>query len=307
MKLLITGAAHPTTEQLDRLRENGHAVWFLQNENEPLPLPAEQVEGVVANGLFLHHDIAQFTSLRYIQLTSAGMDRVPLAYIQAHGITLHHAAGVYSIPMAEFAVSSVLQIYKPHTFFRNNQREHRWEKHRQIAELYGKRVVIVGCGGVGTACAKRFHAFECDVTGVDLVPRSDPYYTAILPLCDMNRAIAQADILLLTVPLTEQTHHLIGTNELALLKDEAMIINLSRGAVLDTLALRCALQKRPLYAVLDVFEQEPLAPDDPLWDHERVIISPHNSFVGEHNDRRLWALIHQNLQNEMGNGSLPKQ
>lgn len=296
MKLLVTGAARPSATHLESLRTLGHSVWFLQNENEDLPLPAEEIEGVVANGLFLHHDIARFTALRYIQLTAAGLDRVPVDYVREHGITLHNAAGVYSIPMAEFAVAAVLCLYKQFAFFRTAQAAHRWDKHRGLRELCGKQVCIVGCGNVGTACAKRFAALGCTVCGVDIFPREDDAYTAIHPLTDLHTVLAAADIVVLTVPLTENTRHLIGERELALLQEEAVLVNIARGAVVDTAALEAALNTRPLYAVLDVFPEEPLSPDSPLWDHERVLITPHNSFVGEHNDDRLWALIQTNLR-----------
>ncbi len=300
MNILITGAAHPTPTQLDALRADGHTVWFLQNEQDALPLPAEEIEGVVANGLFLHHDITRFSALRYIQLTAAGLDRVPIDYVREQGITLHNAAGVYSIPMAEFAVAAVLALYKQLTFFRTAQASHRWDKHRGLRELSGKQVCIVGCGNVGTACATRFTALGCTVCGVDLIPRTDDAYSAIRPLSALHETLSAADVVILTVPLTDETRHLIDIDELMLLKDDAILVNIARGAIVNTDALETILNTRPLYAVLDVFEDEPLSPDSPLWDHERVLITPHNSFVGEHNDERLWSTIRKNLSNVKG-------
>ena len=94
MKLLITGAWKCTSEQLNQIETMGHSVIFMQNEKDELPCLYEEVEGVICNGLFLHHSIEKFTSLRYIQLTSAGFDRVPMDYVQAHGIAIHNARGV---------------------------------------------------------------------------------------------------------------------------------------------------------------------------------------------------------------------
>ncbi len=296
MNLLITGAAHPTEERLNHLRALGHTVWCLPQERDALPLPTEEVEGVVANGLFLHHDISDFRNLKYIQLTSAGLDRVPLDYIRAHGIALHNAAGVYSAPMAEFAVAAALYIYKQLAFFTANQHTRTFEKHRGLRELGGKRVCILGCGNVGTACAARFAAFGCRVTGVDISPRDDDRFSSVLPLEQLHTVLKDTDILLLTLPLTEATHHIIGAKELALLKDGALLINIARGGVVDTAALTKVLADRPLYAILDVFEEEPLPTDSPLWGCERVLLTPHNSFVGEQNDDRLWALIQSNLE-----------
>ena len=128
MKLLVTGAWNGTIEQLNQIEAMGHSIVFMQNEKEMLPCAYEDVEGVICNGLFLSHPIEKLTSLRYIQLTSAGFDRVPMDYVQAHGIEIHNARGVYSIPMAEFALSGVLQLYKKSRFFFENQKKKVWKK-----------------------------------------------------------------------------------------------------------------------------------------------------------------------------------
>ena len=121
MKLLITGAWRCTPEQLNVLRSKGHEITFMQNEMDELPCPYEEVEGIICNGLFLHHPIEKFTSLRFVQLTSAGFDRMPMDYAKAHTIAVYNARGVYSVPMAEFAVCGVLQLYKQSRFFMQNQ------------------------------------------------------------------------------------------------------------------------------------------------------------------------------------------
>ena len=108
---------------------------------------------------------------------------------------------------------------------------------------------------------------------------------------------AQADILVLTLPLTEQTHHLFGEEAFQKMKKGAILVNIARGGVVDTKALIQALQTHLGGAVLDVFEEEPLVESSALWDMEHVIATPHNSFVGDGNDRRLTGVIFQNLQN----------
>ena len=296
MNLLVTGAWHCTQEQLDSLQQLGHAVFFLQNEQDALPLPYESVEGVICNGLFLHHPIERFENLRYIQLTSAGFDRVPMDYVQAHGIKIRNARGVYSIPMAEFAISGVLQIYKRARFFARNQGQCRWEKHRELRELYGKNVCIVGCGSVGTECAKRFGAFGCRVTGVDLYPREDLNYGSMMPLESLDSILPDADVVVLTLPLTEQSRHLMNKTRLKNMKEGAVLVNIARGAVVDTAELLAWLQGKRGAAVLDVFEEEPLDSTNPLWQMENAIITPHNSFVGDGNANRLFDVIKRNLR-----------
>ena len=294
MKLLLTGAFKCTDEQIEYLKSLGHDIVFLGDEREKLDFDVSDIEGVICNGLFVYNDIEQFHSLKYIQLTSAGFDRVPMDYIKQHGIEIHNARGVYSIPMAEFAICGVLQLYKQSRFFNKNQSENKWEKHRELLELYGKTVLIVGCGSVGTECAKRFSAFGCNVLGVDLYPREDKNYNKMVTLDLLDNAISDADIVVLTLPLTDETYHLFNDKRLKRLRKNAVLVNISRGAVIDTVAL---IESLPNIggAVLDVFEEEPLPLNSPLWNMENVIITPHNSFVGDGNRNRLNNMIISNL------------
>ena len=295
MTLLVTGAWRCTEEQLNKIRALGHRVCYLQHENDPIPLPYESVEGVICNGLFLYHPIERFTKLRYIQLISAGFDRVPMEYVRAHDIEIHNARGVYSIPMAEFAISGVLQLYKQSRFFYENQKKSVWEKHRGLLELYGKQVCIVGCGSVGTECAKRFAAFGCVVTGVDLYPCEDDTYACMTSLDHLDDVLSEADIVVLTLPLTDQTKHLMDAKRLARLKKGAILVNIARGAIVETKALLEWLQNEQGSAVLDVFEEEPLWEEHPLWQMENVILTPHNSFIGDGDAERIIKMIFRNL------------
>ena len=295
MNLLVTGAYAWSEKQLNKLRTLGHDVVFMQYENSSLPCEAEWVEGVVCNGLFLHHPIEQFKNLMFIQLTSAGYDRVPMDYVEEHKIKIYNARGVYSIPMAEFALCGVLQLYKKSRFFFENQKEHKWEKHLELLELYGKTVCIVGCGSVGQECAKRFCGFGCSVIGVDLKPYKNDFFESMISIEEIETFISKSDIVVLTLPLTEQTKGLFNSDMFAKMKKGAVLVNIARGAIVDTVALKNALQNNLGGAVLDVFEEEPLGENSPLWDMENVIITPHNSFVGEGNKERITQCIYKTL------------
>lgn len=298
MRLLVTGAWRYTQTHLDQLRDLGHTVVEMPDERGALPCPPKDVEGVICNGLFLYHSIEAFSSLRYVQLTSAGYDRMPMEYAAEHGIAVYNARGVYSLPMAEYALWGVLSIYKEGCFFARNQAECRWEKHRGLRELWGKRVTVVGCGSIGTACASRFSAMGCPVTGVDLFPKATDPYKVVYPVEFLGDVLPQTDILVLTLPLTDATHYLIGEQALASLPNGAVVVNISRGGVMDTKALTSALTQRELYAVLDVFEEEPLPAEHPLWTLPNVILTPHNSFVGEGNGARMTEVVLENLKGQ---------
>lgn len=295
MNILITGAWQQAKKYIPELEKQGHQIEFLQYEKDELPCSYEWVEGIIGNGLFLSHPIEKFVNLKYIQLTSAGFDRVPMDYVNQNHIAIRNARGVYSVPMAEFSVAGVLELYKKKRFFAQMQKEHRWEKHRDLLELCGKTVCVVGCGSVGTECAMRFKAFGCNVIGVDLFPRADMNYERMVRLEELDAELPDADVIVLTLPLTDETRHMMNAERFAMLKKSAVVVNIARGAVVETKAMIEALPDLG-GAVLDVFEEEPLSADSPLWDMENVLITPHNSFVGDGNAKRLSDLIMENVR-----------
>lgn len=296
MNILITGATQFNQNQLDAIKDMGHVLFWQQQEKDELVCNPEIIDCVICNGLFLHHDISQFNHLKYIQLTSAGYDRVPMDYISEHGIKIQNAKGVYSIPMAEFIFAGVLQIYKQMQQFNENQKNALWEKNREIVELNGKTVCVIGCGDVGTECAKRFQAFGCQVIGIARKNVQNAFYDEIKLTEALNEILPQVDIVILSVPLTKDTEKMIGMKQLALMKDGAILVNVSRGNVVDEDALVQALQTRPIYGVLDVFETEPLDQGHPLWKLDNVVLTPHNSFTSDKNLNRLFQLTYGQLK-----------
>ena len=292
MNLLITGAWTDAKKHIADIEAMGHQVRFLQQEKDELPCTYEWVEGVICNGLFLHHPISLFTSLRYIQLTSVGYDRVPMEEVEHRRIKIYNARGVYSIPMAEFAVAGVLNLYKNMARFQAQQERHEWTKNRRIRELAGSNVVIVGCGSVGTECAKRFKAFGCQVIGIDVTARDDSWFDRMVEIGELDRVLPGADVVVLTVPLTEKTRGLIDERRLNLIGNQGILVNIARGGIID----QKALETWNGSAVLDVFEKEPLEDSSPLWEKENTIVTPHNSFVGSGNGERLTNVIFKNLK-----------
>ena len=295
-KVLLTGAYQYTKTQLVQLKKMGLEIDFLQNESEPLAEP-EKYDIVICNGLFLYHRIEDFKNLKYIQLTSAGYDRVPIEYITSHNIKIYNARGVYSIPMAEWAVLKALELYKKSIGFYESRAKQEWQKRRGLLELFGKTVVIAGCGSIGIEAAKRFKVFGTRILGVDLRRPQSECFDEYIHVSDINDALPRADILVLTLPLTKDTYHLINAERLDIMKHEAVVINISRGKVVDEPALTRALMSKKLFgAALDVFEEEPLSRKSPLWQMDNVIITPHNSFVGDGNHDRMFEVIIHNLK-----------
>lgn len=301
MKILLTGAFPYNDNQLNEIKSLGYEITFIQDERMPIDFDVRDIEAVVCNGLFLYTPIEKFKSLKFIQLTSAGLDRVPLDYIKEHGIKLFNARGVYSQPMAEFALCGILQLYKQSRFFYENQLKHNWEKNRNLTELYGKTVCIAGAGSVGQAVAKLFSAFDCNIIGIDPFVKEQSYFYCVKGLNEFDNVLKVSDIVILTLPLTEENKGFFNKGKFSIMKKDSVFVNIARGKLVNEQDLISAIQENQIGgAVLDVFEEEPLSPTSPLWDLENVIITPHNSFVGN-NTPRLFDLITKNLGDFNGN------
>lgn len=296
MNLLITGAWQNATQHFNKLNRLGHCIEFMQWENEALPCNPEWVEGVICNGLFQHHDIAQFPKLRYIQLTSAGYDRVDMEYVRAHGITIHNAGDTYAIPMAEHALCGVLMLYRQMPKFLSNQQLKLWSKERFLPELNGKHVLILGCGSVGQACAHRFAAMGCTVTGIARTSRFITRFESVHTLTSLPALLPTADLVILALPACPDTKQLFNAKTFERMKPTSVLVNIARGELVDETALVTALNDGQLAgAVLDAFSKEPLSTNSPLWEMPNVIITPHNSFVGDRNNKRLSKEIIRHL------------
>ena len=292
MKTLITGAFQATNEEYAMLEALGLDISFQQFEKDKVEAP-EQYEAVICSGLFLYNDIRDFTNLRYIQLTSAGLNRVPVDYIREHGIELHNAAGVYAAPMAEWTLMRLLELYKnADKLFANRE----WVKDRTWRELGGKTACIVGFGAYGAEVAKRLKAFGVEVCVVNRSVKESAFVDEFYTMDKLNEVLRKADMVIMAIALTNETEHLMNAERFAEMKDGAVFVNATRGGVVDEAALVDALLNKLAGAALDVFETEPLPDDSPLWHIENLLVSPHNSFVGENNHARLMSVVMKNFE-----------
>lgn len=302
-KILVTGAARFSECQIEALSRAFGDVVFMKDEAGELPCEASDVVATVCNGLFLSHDIDLFSRLRFIQLTSAGLDRVPLDRIRERGIALFNARGVYSVPMAEWALFRVLEHYKQAGHFALCGHKKAWEKCRDLKEINGKRIGVLGAGDIGCRVGRLFAALGADVVGFDVNVGDRPGFSAVLEPARLRQEASELDVIILTAPSLASTYHVVDAAVLRSMKADAMLVNVSRGSLVDEAALADVLTVRTdLFAALDVFETEPLEPSSPLWSMSNVAISPHNSFVSDGNNRRLFDLTLENFDSFCGNG-----
>lgn len=296
INLLITGAFSCEESDIKKLEELKIKVSFHKDEKENVE-NAGLYDAVICNGLFLYNDIKKFENLKYIQLTSAGYDRVPMEYIKEHNIEIYNARGVYSIPIAEWTLTKILELYKKSRDFYIKQENKLWEKEREIFELYGKTAVIVGCGSIGTEIAKRLKAFDTKVFGVDIYKPNESFFDEYYDIKNIDEAIKKADLIISSVPITEATYHLFDKEKFDIMNEQCVFCNFSRGKVVNEQDLISALEDKKIYgAILDVFEEEPLDKKSKLWNMENVILTPHNSFVGVGNKKRMFEVAYRNFR-----------
>lgn len=297
MNLLFAGNYQLDEKKICELEQLGVNVTIMKEENFPLSVKPEEIDAIVCNWLFVNHNISQFTKLKYVQLLSAGMERIPMDYAVQNNIKVNNARGVYSIPMAEFAISGVLQLLKKSKCFMEQQVQHKWEKHRDLGELSDKTVCVLGMGSVGCEVAKKFSVFAKEIIGVDLYEVQNKYFNKYCEIGMMDKAISASDIVVITLPLTKETEYLFNKSIFKEMKDTSIIVNIARGKIINELELIEALNKKDIGgAVLDVFEEEPLNKNSEIWDIPNVIATPHNSFVSQMNDNRMWNIIIDNLR-----------
>ncbi len=297
MKVLITCGYTFREEQLKRLEALGCEVVTWPNEKEPVSESHYDADILLSYRMFEYTDITQFKNLKLIQLTSSGLDHVPLELIRKRGILLCSARGIYSIPIAEWVILKVLEIYKKSRHFEAAQARAQWKQNRHIYELYGKTVGIAGTGSIGTEIAKRVKAFGCDTVGLNTSGGRRSYFDQCYPTEKLYDFLEQSDIVVLTLPLTKETNHLIDRKALSVMKEEAVLVNVSRGAVINEWDLLHHLgQGHLLGAALDVFEEEPLPPHHDLWRHPKVTATPHNSFLSVNVQDRAFDLAYDNIR-----------
>lgn len=279
------------------IRQMGYSTTFVNVEKDAIINAPEDYDVVVCNWLFQYQKINRFVNLKAIQLLSAGMDRVPLDYIKTHKIQLENARGVYSVPMAEYAVMGVLDYLKKSRELYSNEENHLWVKNRSAEEISEKTVCILGMGSIGREVAKKFAAFTTEIIGVDITPMNIPFFTKTYGIKDLHEAIAQSDIVIVTLPLTSETRELINYSLFSAMKTQTILVNIARGALINMKDLERATYEHIVrYAILDVFDEEPLSDDNWCWENPNIRVTPHCSFISTENNKRLKKIVFDNLK-----------
>jgi phosphoglycerate dehydrogenase-like enzyme len=232
--------------------------------------------------------LASLPSLEVVQTLTAGVDDV-LPHLP-HGVTLCNARGVHDASTAELVVGLIIASLRGLPDFVRAQPQGQWV-HDRYRSLADRTVLLVGYGSVGKAVARRLEGFE-----IELVPVASTARPGVAGVDELPGLLLAADVVILTVPLTDRTRRMVDARFLARMPDGALLVNAARGPVVDTEALVAEVSSGRLLAALDVTDPEPLPPDHPLWTAPGVLISPH---VGGHTSAylpRARALVGAQLQ-----------
>jgi D-2-hydroxyacid dehydrogenase (NADP+) len=260
---------------------------------------------IVVTGGLSDDALARAPRLRWFSSVAAGLDEIVTPALLARGIAITNASGVHGPNIAEHVLAMMLMFTRGMPKLLRAQLARRWERDLKSrsdgpGELTGKTLLIVGLGRIGEAIALRARPFGVRIVALKREPSnrhdSGVAVDEVRGLDALDDVLPGADHVCLTVPLTRETHHLLGARRIARLRAGAYVYNISRGAVIDEPALIGALLAGKLAgAGLDVFEEEPLPASSPLWEMENVILTPHVSGVTPLYYQRTAALFAENL------------
>lgn len=295
MKTLIT--YNYGQEKMERIGNLGYEIIHIHESEITNCEEIKDIEVLVCYNPFDNLDISKLENLKLIILSSIGIDQVPIDYIRKKEIFLTNNKGGYSIPISEWVILKILEILKNSRKFYMKQSEKKWQIDTSILELYGKTIGFIGTGTIAMETAKRLRGFETNILGLNTEGRDVKYFNKCYSIEEIGEILSMSDIVILSIPHTKKTHHLINETTMNMFKKGSCLINISRGSIIDERALTKKLIEGRFRAVaLDVFEHEPLPAHSPLWDFENVIITPHNCWVSEMRNERRFAYIYENMK-----------
>lgn len=308
MKILVY---YPfTPEQVDSFRalaqkQGNHEIVFAEDEAAAVA-GATVVEVIL--GRFPPAVCAAAPNLRWIQSFSTGMDKFLFPeIIERDEVMISNVAGLYASQGAEHAWALLLALTRGITTSWDNQKEKKWGGGANI-ELAGSTLGLVGLGGFGMEMAKRAQGYNMTILAIDPVRTEKPEFVAELKPTShesLHSLLERADVVMMACPLTQETYHLISTDELAAMKPSAYLINVTRGGIIDEPALVTALRNGEIAgAGLDVVEKEPLSAESPLWDTPNLILTPHRAGASQHRPRMIFEFFMKNLERYL-QGNMP--
>lgn len=300
----------PVSDLANEIRER-----LPDHEIQVATTPEEERERIaearVAVGMGIDEELLSHAeTLDLFACAYAGTGHLPMDALKDAGVRVTNAAGVHGPNIAEGVIGSILAFYRDFFTGRDQQESHEW-RHYQTDEFMGATVTVVGLGAIGGAIVERLAGFGVDTIGVRYTPEKGGPTDEVIGFDeeDIHGALSRTDVLVLACPLTDTTEGLIGEEEFVTLPEDALLVNIARGPVVETEALVAAIRRNKLHgAALDVTDPEPLPEDHPLWDFGNVQITPHNAGHTPRYYERLADIVAENVELiDAGEGELTNQ
>ena len=239
----------------------------------------QKADVLVTYGEDLDNDNIQYAKkLKWIFVASAGVEKMPAQAIIERGIVVSNVRGIHKIPMAESILAHILAIKRALPWMYDQQKKCEWSKKAKQSELHDSTTLILGPGAIGSEVGRLLQAFGVKTIGCNRTGKEAAYMDDMVSFNGLLDTLPKADIVLSVLPKTIETTHLLKEVHFKAMKNNAIFMNFGRGNLVDENVLIQAIQNGEIgYTVLDVFEEEPLATNHPLWTLPNVIVSPHVS------------------------------
>lgn len=307
--MIIYAAFKLKPEHLAALKKAGHKLILPADFN--LDAAAKTVDAILGWDQNAQALIAGQNHVRWIQTASAGVDYLPLTDLAAAGIVVSNTSGIHAEPIAESVLASLLAFGRGFMNVRGRKPEDFWPRSNVMAGMFtladNKTAVILGTGHIGQEIARLLHAFGVHTLGISAHGRPAAHFDAVGTDAQTAGYLAQADFVVNVMPLTPATHHFLNADRFAQMHKQPLVVNVGRGPSLDTTALLAALDAGQVRgAALDVFEEEPLPADSPLYTDPRILVTPHVSGNVPHLRQEVFAIFNANLQQFTQDGTLAR-
>lgn len=236
------------------------------------------------------------TSLKWVQSISAGVDYLPLDEFRKYNILLTNASGVHAQSIADHLIAVLLMQSRGILSAIKNQLDAKWQASDNYSLLSDLRILIVGTGKIGQQLASYLNTFDNQPIGINTSGHAVKNFAETFSLKELFKKAAKADVIINILPLTEDTYHLYNTAFFENMKPSASFINVGRGGSVASDDLYQALKNKVIaFAAIDVFEKEPLPSDDPFWQLDNILITPHISGFTPHFQKRFMEIFLNNL------------
>lgn len=284
-------------EARDRLEQLGYKVVVIPEREIENGELLNDADVLACYNPFGQIKLRDMKNLKWIQLSSIGFDQIPASEVLARKIIITNNHGGYSKPIGEWIVMNLLETFKERRAIHHQQDQKIWKLNSGVLELVDRTIGFLGTGSLAIEGAKRLSGFEVKCVGFNTRGTATQYFDACYDMDHFESWLPQLDALIITVPYTAKTHHLMNEERLGLMADNSVLINVSRGSVIHEEALIKHLGLGKFKGVaLDVFEEEPLKDNSPLWEFERVYISAHNCWFSEKRNTRRFEMIYENMR-----------